>query len=221
LWSVGCSPGGNSLTDDEKRSSVPPAGSGHFPCPATRVVDALSNGATLTSAAAQAGIHRNTIANWRNSPDFRQALAIAHHDRAVLYRDRAVDLADLAFEAIRAVLTDPKSSPDTRLRAAMFLIDKAFTPPKFEKEDLAGMADPSSAMEEADHTQSPEPPADAQNCTTMPNEPEMEAFEMHNPAQNPEPYRRPEPKIGRNDTCPCGSGKKYKHCCLGKSSAAA
>jgi hypothetical protein len=24
-------------------------------------------------------------------------------------------------------------------------------------------------------------------------------------------------KIGRNDDCPCGSGKKYKHCHLGKS----
>lgn len=24
-------------------------------------------------------------------------------------------------------------------------------------------------------------------------------------------------KIGRNDECPCGSGKKYKRCCLGKS----
>ena len=23
-------------------------------------------------------------------------------------------------------------------------------------------------------------------------------------------------KIGRNDTCPCGSGLKYKRCCLGK-----
>lgn len=23
-------------------------------------------------------------------------------------------------------------------------------------------------------------------------------------------------KIGRNDPCPCGSGKKYKHCCLNK-----
>ena len=22
------------------------------------------------------------------------------------------------------------------------------------------------------------------------------------------------PKVGRNDPCPCGSGKKYKHCCL-------
>ena len=25
--------------------------------------------------------------------------------------------------------------------------------------------------------------------------------------------RRQSPKIGRNDPCPCGSGKKYKHCC--------
>jgi preprotein translocase subunit SecA len=24
------------------------------------------------------------------------------------------------------------------------------------------------------------------------------------------------PKVGRNDSCPCGSGKKYKKCCLGK-----
>jgi uncharacterized protein YchJ len=22
------------------------------------------------------------------------------------------------------------------------------------------------------------------------------------------------PKVGRNDPCPCGSGKKYKNCCL-------
>jgi tetratricopeptide (TPR) repeat protein len=28
---------------------------------------------------------------------------------------------------------------------------------------------------------------------------------------------RKEPKIGRNDPCPCGSGKKYKKCCLNKS----
>jgi hypothetical protein len=28
----------------------------------------------------------------------------------------------------------------------------------------------------------------------------------------PQPYIRP-PKIGRNDPCPCGSGKKYKKCC--------
>ena len=26
-------------------------------------------------------------------------------------------------------------------------------------------------------------------------------------------YVREGKKIGRNDKCPCGSGKKYKHCC--------
>ena len=28
-----------------------------------------------------------------------------------------------------------------------------------------------------------------------------------------EPVRRDAPKVGRNDPCPCGSGKKYKKCC--------
>jgi len=26
-------------------------------------------------------------------------------------------------------------------------------------------------------------------------------------------FRREEPKVGRNDPCPCGSGKKFKKCC--------
>jgi preprotein translocase subunit SecA len=25
-------------------------------------------------------------------------------------------------------------------------------------------------------------------------------------------FRREQPKVGRNDPCPCGSGKKYKKC---------
>lgn len=29
----------------------------------------------------------------------------------------------------------------------------------------------------------------------------------------PEPIVRESPKVGRNDPCPCGSGKKYKKCC--------
>ena len=32
---------------------------------------------------------------------------------------------------------------------------------------------------------------------------------------------RSRPKVGRNDPCPCGSGKKYKKCCLGKPTTAA
>ena len=32
----------------------------------------------------------------------------------------------------------------------------------------------------------------------------------------PAPVKKTTPKVGRNDACPCGSGKKYKQCCLAK-----
>ena len=37
----------------------------------------------------------------------------------------------------------------------------------------------------------------------------------------PEPVRRAALKLGRNDPCRCGSGKKYKKCCLGAESTPA
>ena len=36
----------------------------------------------------------------------------------------------------------------------------------------------------------------------------QDEFEFGSPVQDSEPT------IGRNDLCPCGSGKKYKKCCL-------
>jgi preprotein translocase subunit SecA len=32
------------------------------------------------------------------------------------------------------------------------------------------------------------------------------------PSIENEVVQRDGPKVGRNDPCPCGSGKKYKHC---------
>lgn len=42
----------------------------------------------------------------------------------------------------------------------------------------------------------------------------------HLVSQGTDPYRRETPKIGRNDPCHCGSGKKYKKCCLDRDEAA-
>jgi uncharacterized protein len=36
---------------------------------------------------------------------------------------------------------------------------------------------------------------------------------LHNPLGNMPTSHRTMPKIGRNDPCPCGSGKKFKQCC--------
>jgi preprotein translocase subunit SecA len=37
----------------------------------------------------------------------------------------------------------------------------------------------------------------------------------------PKPYRSKSPKVGRNEPCPCGSGKKFKKCCAAKAAAGA
>jgi hypothetical protein len=47
--------------------------------------------------------------------------------------------------------------------------------------------------------------------------PDMDAGEEDDPEAwlpPPEPVRNPLRHVGRNDPCPCGSGKKYKKCCL-------
>jgi hypothetical protein len=42
------------------------------------------------------------------------------------------------------------------------------------------------------------------------DDPDAEGF-----AEFVRPFVREAPKVGRNDPCPCGSGKKYKKCCMG------
>jgi len=43
----------------------------------------------------------------------------------------------------------------------------------------------------------------------------------HGSADEPQPVRKTNKKVGRNEPCPCGSGKKYKKCCALKEGAAA
>lgn len=40
-----------------------------------------------------------------------------------------------------------------------------------------------------------------------------EGFEGDSAGEKKKPYVRKTKKVGRNDPCPCGSGKKYKNCC--------
>ena len=48
---------------------------------------------------------------------------------------------------------------------------------------------------------------------------EREAARLAYEASKVGTVKRTKPKIGRNDPCPCGSGKKYKKCCLYKGAA--
>jgi transposase-like protein len=178
------------------------------------VIDALSDGVNVTDAAAQAGVHRNTIANWRrNSLFFREALADAQYDRALLFRDQAERRLDRALETLDAVLSDPQASAATRLKAALFIIGNACTPPTPKKQVPFDIAE----LRVSHHQTVPPVHNNAQNAQSPAPEPPTAENppSVHNNAQNAQsPFRRESPKVGRNEPCPCGSNRKYKHCCL-------
>ena len=152
----------------------------------------IAAGSTIASAADQLAIHRNTIGNWLRSSNFRQALEFACLDQSIFWRDHAHQMAADALAAIQAILTDPKTPAAVRLRAALPILDKASAP-------------------------LPRIPADLQPQNAPPENPQ----EMHNSAQRPNeinqmpPSQMPIP--GRNQPCICGSGRKFKHCCIGRS----
>lgn len=52
-----------------------------------------------------------------------------------------------------------------------------------------------------------------QDVPAGPEAGEAAQYEGQLPEENIPTYKREAPKVGRNDPCPCGSGKKYKKCC--------
>jgi hypothetical protein len=233
------------------------------------VICALSSGANMTTAAEQAGVHRNTIANWRrNSLPFQQGFAHAQYDRALFYREKLEDLIDLAIKSLHDILTDPKAPPSVKLKAALAIMTTACTPPAPKKqveldiEKIVIKRTPPQNVTEDQFEPTPVVPNDAQStpetclnsrpfaansslstkeigvnsCSSaagssspLPNDaqPAPSQF-VHNHAQptppicdHPRPFAASSSKISRNAQCPCGSGRKYKRCCLQSSAAAA
>jgi preprotein translocase subunit SecA len=70
---------------------------------------------------------------------------------------------------------------------------------EFKHESFAGLGPAASAPEAAELPQASSAPAGATDAG-------QDAEGEH------QPFVRPERKIGRNEPCPCGSGKKYKQC---------
>lgn len=182
------------------------------------VISALSTGATVIAAAAQAGVHPNSIGNWRcSSLPFREALARAQYDKALLFRERAETLVDLAYQRLEELLNDPKTPASVRFKAIQYIIDKASTPPPPKPETVPNL--------DLVPAPSATPAKSPETCTNLHKFAQATAPNLHNFAQSPPAapaftppatLRRDQPKVGRNDVCPCGSGNKFKRCCLGK-----
>jgi transposase-like protein len=89
------------------------------------VLASISAGSTATAAAQQAGVHRNTVANWLRSTEFRSALFRARAEKSLLYQDQAEALAAEAVNGLRRMMQDMNLPAMVRLRATIALLDHA------------------------------------------------------------------------------------------------
>ena len=153
-----------------------------------QVLQSLVAGLSVTAAAKEAGIHRTTVHLWtRTLPDFARAYLTLRQQRADRLVDELGDLADLAINTFRQLLSDESASASVRLKAAMEIVKlvEAQRPTTLS----TALADP--AFEKLDTG--------------------LRVAEIINP-----PKTAPAPKstpVGRNAPCPCGSPLKYKRCC--------
>lgn len=75
----------------------------------------------------------------------------------------------------------------------------------FRMEEDAGFQESLWAISAAVHEQ-------AQPALSSMQREQAQAMANSKEGKKPEPIRNRQQRIGRNDPCPCGSGKKYKHC---------
>ena len=154
-------------------------------------LDALALGQSISAAARLAGVHRSTVYHWnRTDPQVARALAASRAGCHSSLYDDIQDLASRALTTIGETIDNPQLSPSLRLRAALAVLKTASAPA----------------------------PDSAPASGPAPKTPEFDtSVESVIASSSPDPVptvRYSTPKPGRNEPCPCGSGRKYKHCCL-------
>jgi hypothetical protein len=100
------------------------------------VIDVISSGGTIHGAVTLAHVLRKDVLAWRRDlPHFAAALKQAFADRDLLLRERAMTLADLAYQTLGDILRDDKASPSVQFKAARFIIEQATAPTPSEQEE--------------------------------------------------------------------------------------
>ncbi|MDP6668793.1 MAG: preprotein translocase subunit SecA [Candidatus Krumholzibacteria bacterium] len=123
--------------------------------------------------------------------------------RAYAQKDPLVEFKVEAFSLFESML----DMIDRETLRLLFHLEVAVAPASYEGEDLS-RTQTRHEDRDAYHDVPDEAPAEA---------PSAASAIMSNP--NPHAGGRPQPvvneggKVGRNDPCPCGSGRKYKKCC--------
>jgi preprotein translocase subunit SecA len=109
------------------------------------------------------------------------------------YKREAFELFSMMLEMIKSEVTKTLLAVQIRSAEELASVEEPEAPTnvQFQHAEFSGAAESGPAAAEAGD-------ADADADVAV--------------AEKPQPFVRAGRKVGRNDPCPCGSGKKYKHC---------
>jgi hypothetical protein len=183
-------------TDSPDSATIPTA---NLSPAQSQVVAALAQGRTVTAAAREADLHRNTIYNWLDDPGFKTAVEEAQREYVAILSDGMRDLAALALETLRNLLEDPKTPPAVRLKTALAVLQR----PHF----------PNRGWHLPERIEEPREQQVVDNLVEM--KADYDAMRMTDAMEASEKRKKPPeaPAPPRSAPCPCGSGLKYKRCC--------
>jgi preprotein translocase subunit SecA len=163
------------------------------------IKDAYNRKAAMEHAEALRGLERFVILNavdrlWQEHlyamDGLREAVylrAFAQKDPLVEYKNEAFSMFGELMDNIKLEVLNNLFRSTTNLQAFENLLRSL--PQNLIQADIPGLSRPQPAA--------PPPERDS--------EPQAPKIEL--------PIKRELPKVGRNNPCPCGSGKKYKNCC--------
>ena len=117
----------------------------------------------------------------------------AQMDPKVEYKREGMRLFEKVWESIGERVTDLIFRMESSLNEAF--IRSTWVEGQARHDEVAPPESPSSAGATNSNTST--------NSSSQSSEP-----------QKPATIRNRGPRVGRNDPCPCGSGKKYKNCCM-------
>ena len=140
--------------------------------------------------------HLYAMDNLRSSIGLR---AYAQKDPLVEYKQEAFKMFEQLMEDIDQEILSGMFNSATSLEALQSFFSNIQVPMQMMHEEMGQFGiSPEEAV-----ALPPEAQAQLEAAGGMPEEEPEISFTFHNET----------PKVGRNDPCPCGSGKKYKKCC--------
>jgi preprotein translocase subunit SecA len=163
------------------------------------IKDAYNRKASMEHAEALRGLERFVVLNavdrlWQEHlyamDGLREAVylrAFAQKDPLVEYKNEAFSMFGDLMDSIKLEVLNNLFRSTTNLQAFENLLRSL--PQSLIQADVPGLS-------------RPQPPAQAPAAEPEPEAPKIEL-----------PIKRELPKVGRNEPCPCGSGKKFKNCC--------